>query len=125
RAEAVGLTARILELRDAYYERDTTLVSDEEYDALMHRLEAIEHEFPELAGQDSPTRTVGGRADALFAPVVHAERMLSLGNVFALDEFEAWAARVERDAGRTVRWLCELKIDGLAISLRYERGALT
>jgi DNA ligase (NAD+) len=125
RAEAQALTTRILELRDAYYERDTVLVSDEEYDRMMRRLEELERLFPELQGQDSPTQTVGGRAQTtLFAPVQHAERMLSLDNVFSLEEFEAWAARVERDAGRGVGYLCELKIDGLAINLRYENGVL-
>jgi len=125
RAEAAELTERILELRDAYYERDTTLVDDAEYDGLVHRLEAIEAAFPELAGQDSPTQRVGGRADStLFAPVTHVERMYSLDNVFSIDEFSAWAEKVERDAGTVVRWLCELKIDGLAINLRYEDGAL-
>ncbi|MEZ5189990.1 MAG: NAD-dependent DNA ligase LigA [Schumannella sp.] len=125
KAEADELTTRIIELRDAYYERDTSLVSDEEYDLLMRRLEALERWFPELQGQDSPTQTVGGRADAtLFTPVRHAERMLSLDNVFSRDEFLAWAARVERDAGRPVAYLCELKIDGLALNLRYERGVL-
>ncbi|AWB89578.1 NAD-dependent DNA ligase LigA [Homoserinimonas hongtaonis] len=125
KAEADELTTRILELREAYYERDTELVSDAEYDALMHRLEELEHLFPELQGQDSPTQTVGGRAQTLFDPVEHAERMLSLDNVFSIEEFEAWAAKVERDAHRRVDYLCELKIDGLAINLRYENGVLT
>ncbi|WP_426623796.1 NAD-dependent DNA ligase LigA [Leifsonia sp. McL0607] len=125
RAEAQELTTRILELRDAYYERDTVLVSDEEYDRMMRRLEELERLFPELQSQDSPTQTVGGRAQTtLFAPVQHAERMLSLDNVFSLEEFEAWAAKVERDAGRRVDYLCELKIDGLAINLRYANGVL-
>jgi len=125
RARAEELTERILELRDAYYERNESLVSDAEYDALMHELEDIERRFPELAGQDSPTQTVGGRADStLFAPIVHAERMLSLDNVFSIEEFREWAARVDRAVGRPVHWLCELKIDGLAINLRYERGVL-
>lgn len=125
RAEAQQLTTRILELRDAYYERDTALVSDEEYDRMMRRLEELERLHPELQSQDSPTQTVGGRAQTtLFAPVQHAERMLSLDNVFSLEEFEAWAAKVERDAGRRVDYLCELKIDGLAINLRYENGVL-
>lgn len=125
RAEANALTARILELRDAYYERDEVLVDDATYDSLMHRLEEIEHLFPELQGQDSPTQTVGGRAQTtLFAPVTHAERMLSLDNVFSLDEFLAWAARVEKSAGRAGNYLCELKIDGLALNLRYEHGRL-
>jgi DNA ligase (NAD+) len=112
-------------LRDAYYSRDTVLDDDATYDALVRRLEAIEHLFPELQSQDSPTQTVGGRAETtLFAPVEHAERMLSLDNVFSADEFADWAAKVERDAGRPVRLLCELKIDGLALNLRYERGVL-
>ncbi|MDQ1548551.1 MAG: ligase [Microbacteriaceae bacterium] len=123
--EAGRLTTRILELRDAYYERDTTLVSDEEYDLMLRRLQALERLFPELQSQDSPTQTVGGRAQAsLFDPVTHVERMLSLDNVFSIDEFEAWAAKVERDSGRHVDYLCELKIDGLAINLRYENGRL-
>ena len=125
KVEADTLTTRILELRDAYYERDTTLVADEEYDRMMRRLEELERLFPELQSQDSPTQTVGGRADStLFTPVRHAERMLSLDNVFSRDEFLAWAAKVERDAGRRVDYLCELKIDGLAMNLRYENGTL-
>ena len=125
RAEVEALTTRILELRDAYYGRDTVLNDDATYDALVRRLELIEHAFPELQSQDSPTQTVGGRAETtLFAPVEHAERMLSLDNVFSADEFADWAAKVERDAGRPVRLLCELKIDGLALNLRYERGLL-
>nr|WP_228546054.1 NAD-dependent DNA ligase LigA [Microcella flavibacter] len=125
RDEAEALTTRILELRDAYYDRDELLEDDATYDALLRRLEQIEHQFPELQSTDSPTQTVGGRAQTqLFSPVTHAERMLSLDNVFSADEFAAWAAKVERDSGRAVRYLCELKIDGLAINLRYERGAL-
>lgn len=125
RAEADQLTARILHLRDAYYERDEVLVDDAEYDRMLRRLEELEHAHPELQGQDSPTQTVGGRAQTtLFDPVPHAERMLSLDNVFSTEEFEAWAVRVERAAGRAVEYLCELKIDGLAVSLRYENGRL-
>lgn len=126
KSEADTLTTRILELRDAYYERDEVLVDDAEYDRMMRRLEQLEHSFPELQGQDSPTQTVGGRAQTtLFTPVHHAERMLSLDNVFSLEEFTVWAARVEKAAGRPVNYLCELKIDGLAMNLRYENGRLT
>ncbi|MEO6506105.1 MAG: NAD-dependent DNA ligase LigA [Terrimesophilobacter sp.] len=125
KTEADQLTTRILELRDAYYERDELLVSDAEYDTMMRRLEELERMFPELQGQDSPTQTVGGRAQTtLFAPVTHRERMLSLDNVFSLEEFLAWAVRVEKSAGRHIDYLCELKIDGLAINLRYENGRL-
>ncbi len=123
--EAEALTTRIIGLRHAYYERDALLASDDEYDHLMSRLEELERLFPELQSQDSPTQTVGGRADSrLFAPVRHAEQMLSLDNVFSREEFLAWAAKVERDAGRRVDYLCELKIDGLAMSLRYQNGVL-
>jgi DNA ligase (NAD+) len=124
KGEVESLTSRILELRAAYYERDAAIASDEEYDALVHRLEELERLFPELQSQDSPTQTVGGGVSALFAPVVHAEPMLSLDNVFSEDEFLDWGAKVERDSGRRVDYLCELKIDGLAINLRYENGRL-
>jgi DNA ligase (NAD+) len=125
KAEADQLTTRILELRDAYYERDEVLESDETYDRMIHRLEELERLFPELQSQDSPTQTVGGRAETtLFAPVTHAERMLSLDNVFSIDEFLGWATKVERDSSRHIDYLCELKIDGLAINLRYVNGTL-
>ncbi len=125
KTEADALTGRILELRDAYYERDTVLVSDDEYDSMLRRLQELERLFPELQSQDSPTQTIGGRAETtLFAPVRHADRMLSLDNVFSIEEFGVWATKVERDSGRAVRYLCELKIDGLAINLRYQNGVL-
>jgi DNA ligase (NAD+) len=125
KTEVDALTTRILELRDAYYARDEELVSDADYDEMMRQLERLERLFPELQGQDSPTQTVGGRAATLFDPVQHVERMLSLDNVFSLDEFAAWATRVGKSAGRSIDYLCELKIDGLAINLRYENGRLT
>ena len=125
RAEAVSLTERILAARDAYYGRDAEIVDDATYDGWMRRLEAIERLHPEVQGQDSPTLTVGAAESSLFAPVEHAERMLSLDNVFSLDELREWCAKAEAGAGRSVRWLTELKIDGLAISLRYEHGVLT
>jgi DNA ligase (NAD+) len=125
KTEAVQLTERILELREAYYDKDAAVASDAEYDAMMHRLEELERLFPELQSQDSPTQTVGGPTEkTLFNPIVHAERMLSLDNVFSIDEFLAWATKVERDSGRSVDYLCELKIDGLAINLRYVNGVL-
>jgi DNA ligase (NAD+) len=125
RAEAASLTERILDARDAYYGRDTLLVDDAEYDGWMHRLEAIERLYPELQGQDSPTLTVGAAENTQFAPVEHAERMLSLDNVFSPDELRDWCVKTQAAAGGPVRWLTELKIDGLAISLRYENGVLT
>lgn len=123
--EVADLTIRINEARDAYYERDTVIISDAEYDELMRRLEEVERLYPELQSQDSPTLTVGGRGETtLFAPVEHAERMLSLDNVFSPDELAEWAVRAQAAAGRSVHWLCELKIDGLALNLRYRRGRL-
>jgi len=125
KTEAVQLTERILELREAYYDKDAAIASDAEYDGMMHRLEELERLFPELQSQDSPTQTVGGPTEkTLFNPITHAERMLSLDNVFSIDEFLAWATKVERDSGRQVDYLCELKIDGLAINLRYVNGVL-
>ncbi|MBK0421044.1 NAD-dependent DNA ligase LigA [Leucobacter sp. CSA2] len=125
RAEAEALTVEIERLRLAYYSEATSLVSDAQYDELFHRLEAIERAFPELAGQDSPTREVGAAiVSAGFPEHEHAERMLSLDNVFSIAEFEEWAAKTRAAAGRPVRWLTELKIDGLAISLAYRNGVL-
>lgn len=125
RERVEGLTARITELQDAYYNRNESLVSDAEYDDLMRQLEAVEREFPELAGQDSPTRRVGGVIGELFAKVEHAEPMLSLDNVFSLEELAEWAEKTQRAVAEPIEWLCELKIDGLALSLRYENGVLT
>ncbi|WP_341954309.1 NAD-dependent DNA ligase LigA [Salinibacterium sp. TMP30] len=122
--EVDKLTTRILELRDAYYVRDEVLVDDAEYDELISQLEQLEREHPELQSQDSPTLRVGGRAATLFDPVEHGERMLSLDNVFSLEEFAEWTAKVQRDSARHIDFLCELKIDGLAINLRYIDGVL-
>lgn len=125
RAEAAQLTERILDARDAYYGRNAEIVDDATYDGWMHRLEELERLHPELQGQDSPTQTVGAAESSMFAPVEHAERMLSLDNVFSAEELREWCVKTKAAAGRDVRWLTELKIDGLAISLRYERGVLT
>ncbi|KAF2412120.1 DNA ligase (NAD(+)) LigA [Microbacterium sp. B35-04] len=125
RVEAQDLTERILGARDAYYGRNAEIVDDATYDGWMRRLEEIEHMHPELQGQDSPTQTVGAAESSMFAPIEHAERMLSLDNVFSAEELREWCVKAEAAAGRKVRWLTELKIDGLAISLRYERGVLT
>lgn len=124
RPETERLTGLILDARDAYYGRDAEIVDDATYDSWMRRLEEIERLFPELQGQDSPTLTVGAAESSLFAPVTHAERMLSLDNVFSADELREWCVKAQDAAGTQVRWLTELKIDGLAISLRYEHGVL-
>ncbi|GIF03029.1 NAD-dependent DNA ligase LigA [Actinoplanes siamensis] len=107
-----------------YYVLDAPTVSDAEFDKLLRELEAIETEFPELRTPDSPTQNVGGTFSTQFTPVEHAERMMSLDNVFDFDELNAWAERTARDAGGPVRFLCELKVDGLAINLTYEKGRL-
>ncbi|WP_029149748.1 NAD-dependent DNA ligase LigA [Microbacterium indicum] len=125
RTEAQDLVSRIESARDAYYGGDASLVDDETYDGWMHRLEALEAAFPVLRGQDSPTQTVGAAASTGLDTIEHAERMLSLDNVFSPDELRAWCVRAAEAAGRPVRWLTELKIDGLAINLRYEDGVLT
>ena len=125
RVEAAELTQRIVDAREAYYGRDAELVDDATYDEWMHRLEALERLYPELQGQDSPTLSVGAAEATDLATIEHAERMLSLDNVFSPDELRDWAVKTEAAAGRKVHWLSELKIDGLAISLRYENGVLT
>ncbi len=125
RSEAGELTARILEAKDAYYGRDTSIVDDATYDAWMRRLDELERLHPELQGQDSPTQMVGAADATGLATIEHAERMLSLDNVFSIDELREWAEKTRASAGREVAWLTELKIDGLAINLRYENGVLT
>lgn len=125
RVEAEALAERIERNRLAYYGDGDSPASDAEYDADFHRLEALERAFPELAGQDSPTQQVGAAiVSAGFPEHEHAERMLSLDNVFSIDEFRDWATKTAAAAGRPVRWLSELKIDGLAISLAYRDGVL-
>ena len=107
-----------------YYVLDAPTVSDAEFDKLLRELEAIEQEYPSLRTPDSPTQNVGGTFSTTFTPVQHAERMLSLDNVFDEDELAAWAERTVRDAGGPVEFICELKVDGLAINLTYEKGRL-
>ena len=107
-----------------YYVLDSPTISDAEFDALLKELEALEAQFPALRTPDSPTQNVGGTFSTLFTPVEHAERMMSLDNVFDSDELQAWAERTERDAGGPVQFICELKVDGLAINLTYEKGRL-
>ena len=110
----------------AYHVKDAPTVSDAEYDALIRELNAMEEQYPELRTPDSPTQLVGGAAfSSDFAAADHLERMLSLDNAFDFDELSAWADRVARDTGGEFHYLCELKIDGLAINLLYEHGRLT
>jgi DNA ligase (NAD+) len=107
-----------------YYVLDQPTVSDGEFDSLMRQLEALEDEFPELRTPDSPTQHVGGAVSTQFSAVEHAERLLSLDNAFSQEELEAWWARLERDGAEEAEFLCELKVDGLAINLTYDEGRL-
>jgi DNA ligase (NAD+) len=111
--------------RFAYYVRDAPTISDGEFDRLLRTLEELEDRYPGLRTPDSPTQQVGGTWSTDFEPVRHLERMLSLDNVFSVEELRAWAERVQKNVGRGVRFLCELKIDGLAMNLLYEQGRLT
>ncbi|WP_289019846.1 NAD-dependent DNA ligase LigA [uncultured Ornithinimicrobium sp.] len=109
----------------AYYVKDAPVVSDGEFDALVRQLETLEEEHPGLRVPDSPTQVVGGTFSTEFTAVDHLERMLSLDNAFSTEELVAWAERVEREVGGAqVSYLCELKIDGLAVNLLYEDGRL-
>ncbi|MGC5306826.1 NAD-dependent DNA ligase LigA [Micromonospora zamorensis] len=118
------LSQELTEHQYRYYVLDAPIVTDAEFDKQLRELEALEAEFPALRTPDSPTQRVGGTFSTDFTPVTHAERMLSLDNAFADEELAAWAERVERDAGGAVPYLCELKVDGLAINLTYENGRL-
>lgn len=115
------------EIRDhifRYYVLDNPTVSDAHFDKLMRELEKLEKEHPELRAEDSPTLGIGGGFATTFEQVDHLEKMMSLDNVFDDNELNTWFERVAKEAP-DAKWLCELKIDGLAINLRYEKGLLT
>jgi DNA ligase (NAD+) len=108
-----------------YYVKDAPVISDGEFDALLGRLTAIEERYPELRTPDSPSQLVGGAGFATeFGSVDHLERMLSLDNAFNADELAAWAVRIRTEVGEDVHYLCELKIDGVALALVYRDGRL-
>ncbi|MFY8050441.1 MAG: NAD-dependent DNA ligase LigA [Aquiluna sp.] len=113
------LRTLIARYKDAYYQRDESLVSDKEYDELEKELRKLEKLHPEYQA-DSPAEKVGSSASNLFSPHQHLERMLSLDNAFSEEEFQAWSERVGSGP-----FLCEPKIDGLAVSLTYKNGQLT
>ncbi|EID53362.1 NAD-dependent DNA ligase LigA [Saccharomonospora xinjiangensis] len=108
-----------------YYVLDAPTISDAEFDRKLRELESLEAEHPALVTPDSPTQQVGGMFSTEFNAYDHLERMLSLDNAFDLDELMAWIERVEREIGGGTRYLCELKVDGLAVNLLYEKGRLT
>lgn len=124
--EWVDLAQRASEAQFAYHVKDAPTISDAEYDSIIRRLNELEEAHPSLRTPDSPTQQVGGAVFSTdFQAVDHLERMLSLDNCFSPEELSAWAARVSRDASRSdFHYLCELKIDGLAVNLLYERGRL-
>jgi DNA ligase (NAD+) len=119
------LRALITKANRDYYELDAPTVPDATYDEWVREAREIEAQFPDLDSPDSPTKVVGGAPLAAFAPVVHTVPMMSLDNAFDEGELDAWAERARRGLGAPVRrFACELKFDGLAISIRYERGRL-
>ncbi|MDR1431526.1 MAG: NAD-dependent DNA ligase LigA [Propionibacteriaceae bacterium] len=127
-ARHAELSAEITEHRRRYYLMDSPTISDGEFDALMRELQALEDRHPELATPDSPTQQVGGWVQATFSPVTHLEPMYSLDNAFDREGFGAWAVRVSKEfsAGELLEsgYLCEVKIDGLALDLVYRDGRL-
>ncbi|GAA3510642.1 NAD-dependent DNA ligase LigA [Actinocatenispora rupis] len=125
RERARALAEEIDDHQYRYYVLDAPTASDAEYDGLMRELEALEERYPALRTPNSPTQRVGGTYSTQFTAVEHAERMLSLDNAFNAEEIAAWAERVEREAGGAhVSYLCELKVDGLAVNLTYRQGKL-
>ena len=126
RHQWVALAEELSAHQFAYHVKDSPTISDGEYDALMRRLVAIEEAHPSLRSPQSPSQQVGGATFSTdFQAVDHLERMLSLDNAFSPEELLAWSARVAREAGGSpYHFLCELKIDGLAVNLLYERGRL-
>ncbi|AZQ37568.1 NAD-dependent DNA ligase LigA [Streptomyces cyaneochromogenes] len=126
REQHAKLAEQIEEHRFRYYVKDAPVISDAEFDKLLRSLEALEDEYAELRTPDSPTQKVAGAYETEFTAVQHRERMLSLDNAFDDLELAAWAERVHKDVGTSAyHFLCELKVDGLAVNLTYEQGRLT
>ncbi len=118
------LAEQVEDARWRYYVKDDPTLDDAEFDRLMRRLEELEQQVPDLRTPDSPTQKVGGAVSTEFTAVDHLERMESLDNAFSFEELESWAARIARDGILDPAYLCELKVDGLAINLLYEDGRL-
>ena len=123
RRRHADLSLEITEADHRYYILDSPTISDIDYDTKMRELRALEEQYPDLRTPDSPTQTVHGSISTLFTPVEHLERLLSLDNVFTDEDLGSWADRATK-LGGTGPYLCELKIDGLAINLVYRDGAL-
>ncbi|MFF8954382.1 NAD-dependent DNA ligase LigA [Streptomyces sp. NPDC014894] len=126
RERHADLAEQIEEHRFRYYVKEQPVVSDSDFDRLLRTLEELEERYPALRTPDSPTQKVAGQYETDLAKVEHRERMLSLDNAFDEEELTAWAERVEREVGSPdFHFLCELKVDGLAVNLTYEKGRLT
>jgi DNA ligase (NAD+) len=131
REEHARLAEQVEEHRFRYYVNDAPVVSDAEFDRLLRRLEAVEEQHPALRTPDSPTQKVAGAYETEFTSVQHRERLLSLDNAFTDEELATWADRVAAELGppdntrSPYHFLCELKVDGLAVNLTYEHGRLT
>ncbi|HEV3282511.1 MAG TPA: NAD-dependent DNA ligase LigA [Acidimicrobiales bacterium] len=121
-ARSEELRALIVYHNDRYHRLDDPEIADAEYDDLVRELRTLEAAQPGLAAEGSPTASVGASPSVLFEPVIHRVPMMSLDNATRPDELEAWAARLGRRVPPDTSFVCELKIDGLAISLRYEQG---
>ena len=118
------LTAEIRDHQFKYYVLDAPTITDAKFDALLKELQQIEAKFPELLEPDSPSLGVGGGFATTFAQHDHIEKMMSRDNVLDADELNAWFDRIEKTGAKNT-WLCEVKVDGLAINLLYEKGRLT
>ncbi len=124
RERVESLRSQLDEANYRYYVLDAPTISDAQYDELMRELRDLEEAHPELQSDLSPTRRVGAAPSQRFAPVEHATPMLSLANAFSSDELRAFDERIRKLLGESaVRYICELKIDGLAVALRYRDGA--
>ncbi|MFF5412725.1 NAD-dependent DNA ligase LigA [Streptomyces albidoflavus] len=120
------LAEQVEEHRFRYYVNDQPVVSDAEFDRQLRALTQLEEQYPPLRTPDSPTQKVAGQYETEFTSVQHRERMLSLDNAFDDEELAAWAERVAKEVGAPgYHFLCELKVDGLAVNLTYEHGRLT
>ena len=109
-----------------YYMNDTSLISDQEFDLLLQELISLEEQFPELKTQDSPSQRVGGTINKAFETVVHSTQMLSLANTYSEEELIEFDKRVAKGLeGQSYEYICELKFDGVAISLQYENNILS
>ena len=119
------LVDRINEARAAYYDRDSPTLADADYDRMYREVEEIEERYPQLRGADSPTMSVGGSVDSGFSEVRHLAQMMSLDDVFSLEELAGWETRMAEATGiADLEMTTEVKVDGLSINLLYENGRL-